>query len=136
MGIETRSASGEVPTILFFEADPLVRISVAQYLRECGFLVLEVVNDTEALAVLEDQPAIDVALLDLGAAGSLQGFTVAQWIRRFRPRVRILLTAGIDKIAREAHDLCEGGPLLRKPYSHDELARRIRSLVSREPGAP
>jgi CheY-like chemotaxis protein len=47
---------------------------IADYLRDCGYKVVEGVNAAEALAVLEAGKKIDVVLAEIRLAGSLDGF--------------------------------------------------------------
>jgi DNA-binding response OmpR family regulator len=119
------------PCVLVVEHDILVRTVVAAYLRQCGYAVVECGNAQEAMAVLQSDVAIDIVFSEVGLAGELDGFGLAQWVRRERPSVKVILTAGSERTANAAGDLCENGPVLAKPYDHAELARRIRSLTAR-----
>jgi len=116
--------------LLIVEPDGLVRLAVADYLRECGYTVLEATNSKEALALLQSSPDIRVALVDVGSPDVLDGFALVQWIRRELPDTKIVTTAGIVRTAQTAGDLCAAGPMLRKPYHHQELERRIRQLLA------
>ena len=53
----------------------------------------------------------------------MDGFGLAQWVRRERPWLKVILTSGAARTAKEAGDLCEQGPVLAKPYDHAELER-------------
>ena len=117
-------------TLLIVDADVLVCTPVAEYLRECGYTVLEAANSKEALALLQSFANIHVALIDVGSPDTLDGFSLAQWIRRDRPEVKVALAAGVARTALAAGELCESGPLLRKPYHHRELERHIRQLLT------
>ena len=81
------------------------------------------------ILVVEDEAA--VVFTDVNMPGSLNGFGLAQWVRRERPDVRVILTSGITRTAEEARDLCAHGPFMAKPYDHGELARHIRALLAR-----
>ena len=75
----------EADTVLVVEDETFVRLAVAQYLRDCGYRVIEAANADEALAVLSE-PAIAVAII-LSAVempGSMDGFGLSQWVRRHR----------------------------------------------------
>ena len=131
-----RSTMGEPvpappPTILVVEDDVLVRSVVAAYLRECGFDVVEANSADEAIRVLQAGGAIDIVFSDIQMPGSMDGFGLAQWVRRERPGLKVILTSGAARTAKEAGDLCEHGPILAKPYDHAELERHIRSLLAR-----
>ncbi len=119
------------PTILVVEDDVLVRILVAAYLRECGFDVIEANSADEAIRVLQAGVRVDIVFSDIQMPGSMDGFGLAQWVRRERPGLKIILTSGAARTAKAAGDLCETGPILAKPYDHAELESRIRALLAR-----
>jgi CheY-like chemotaxis protein len=119
------------PTILVVEEDVLVRNVVAAYLRECGFDVIEANGADEAIRVMEAEVRVDIVFSDIQMPGSMDGFGLAQWVRRERPWLKVILTSGAARTARAAGDLCEDGPILAKPYDHAELERHIRTLLAR-----
>ena len=62
----------------------------------------------------------------------INGFALATWIRQEYPGVRVILTSGVNQMARNAEDVCSDGPFLEKPYSYETLAGHIRRLLTRE----
>jgi CheY-like chemotaxis protein len=116
------------PTILVVVDDVLARMAVSGYLRECGYTVVEAGDAAQAREVLEADVTIDIAFADLAAPNSPESFALAQWIRRERPAIKVILTSGLAPTARAAGELCEHGPMLEKPYHPAELERRIRAL--------
>jgi DNA-binding response OmpR family regulator len=123
----TKAASTTL--LLIVESQVLVRTAVADYLRECGYTVLEAADANEAVALLQSSD-IRVVLVDVGTPEVLDGFTLVQWIRQQRPDTKIVTTAGIVRTAQIAGDLCATGPMLRRPYHHQELERQIRQVLS------
>ena len=74
------------PYILMVEPDVLVRQPIAEYLRECGYKVVETGNTDEALLIANaGTMTIDVVLADAQAPGKLDGFGLARWMRENRP---------------------------------------------------
>jgi hypothetical protein len=67
---------------------------------------------------------------EVGRPDEPDGFALSHWVRRERPVIKVVLTAGSDRTAHAAGDLCEQGPMLAKPYDHAELARLIRSFTA------
>lgn len=118
---------------MLVEDEVLVRMSVAEYLRECGYRVIEAGNADEAIRVLNADAAIDVVCSDVQMPGTMDGFGLAQWVRRERAGIKIVLVSGVRRAAEAAGDLCDGGPLMAKPFSPDELERRIRALLANQP---
>jgi len=119
------------PTILVVEDDVLVRNLAAAYLRESGFEVIEATSADEAIRVLQAEVRVDIVFSDIQMPGSMDGVGLAHWVRRERPWLKVILTSGAARTAKEAGDLCEHGPILAKPYDNAELERHIRSLLAR-----
>jgi DNA-binding response OmpR family regulator len=121
----------DAPTVLVVEDEVLVRMATAEYLRECGYRVFEAGSGDEAVAVLQTDIRVDVVFTDVTMPGALNGFGLAQWVRRERPGVRVILTSGITRTAQEAQDLWAHGLLVEKPYDHRELDSRIQAILAR-----
>jgi DNA-binding response OmpR family regulator len=124
--------------ILIVESDPIVRHSLSDYLRECGYRVFEAIDTDEAVAILMvgGRP-IDVVLCDVNSVGALDGFGLARWLRDKGLAAKIILSGTVAKAAKTAHDLCEDGPLMAKPYDHQLLFNRIKRLLAqRDRGEP
>jgi DNA-binding NtrC family response regulator len=118
-------------TVLVVEDEVLIRLAVSDYLRECGYQVIEASNADEAVRVLSADIKVDVVFSDVNMPGSIDGFGLAQWVRRERAHVKVILASGAARSAQAAGGLCEKGPFLRKPYAHAELERQIRALLER-----
>jgi CheY-like chemotaxis protein len=131
MAGRTSEDRADPPTVLVVEDEVLIRMSTADYLRGCGYHIIEVGSGDEAVAVLKTDVRIDVVFTDVSMPGNLNGFGLAQWVRSERPGVRVILTSGVTRTAKEAQDLCAHGPLVEKPYEHSEVDRRIQALLPR-----
>ncbi|MGE0421120.1 MAG: response regulator [Reyranellaceae bacterium] len=117
---------GDSPaTVLVVEDEVLIRLAVADYLRACGYRVLEASTGEEAQAIFGDHQRIEVLLTDIELGRGMSGFELARWARAQYPDVRILLTSGVARMAQTAGTLCDM-PLLKKPYPHEQLAEEIR----------
>jgi CheY-like chemotaxis protein len=127
--MQSLAASGK-ETILVVEDDVSVRMTISEYLRSCGFKVIEAANADEALVVLQ-QPdiAIDVVFSDIEMPGSMDGFGLAQWVRANRPGLDVILTGSVARAATAVTELCHDGPL-PKPYEPQLVADRIRWLIA------
>lgn len=118
-------------SVLVVEDEVLIRLAVSDYLRECGYQVIEASNAEEAIRVLQAGIKVDVVFSDVNMPGELDGFGLAQWIRRERSDIRTILASGATRSAKAAGDLCHKGPFLEKPYAHGDLEREIRMLLER-----
>jgi DNA-binding response OmpR family regulator len=123
------AADKPAPAVLVLEADVLIRMTVAAYLRNRRLAVMAAASTDEARVLLQSSSSVDVTLIDLESAGSVSGFALAQWIRANHPETRLLLSSSVAKLARQAHGLCARS-ILPKPYDHHDLERRIRRLLA------
>jgi len=133
--IRPDSISGD--TVLVADSDVMVRHAISEYLRDCGYRVIEAASVDEALAVLSATPEITVhvvfSAVEMG--GSTDGFHLARWVRAHRPGIEVVLAGTEAKAAREAGDLCEEGPNLSKPYEPEQVAEWINKLRNVKPSA-
>ena len=116
--------------ILIVDSDILVRNPLAQYLRECGYRVLEAANEEEARQVFTDgKQAIDVLLIDAKSSEEI-GFELAGWVRNNYPEVEVVLAGSIAKAVKKAGDICNESPVDTKPHDYHAVHDRIRSLLA------
>jgi CheY-like chemotaxis protein len=122
--------SGESQRLLVIDGDVLVRHVIADYLRTCGYIVIEAASIDEALVVLQDASIrIDAALCDAGAPGTQSAFDLRAWAATRRPKVEIVLAGSVAAAAKKAAQLCEEGPHLRRPYDPQSVLEYIRRLT-------
>jgi DNA-binding NtrC family response regulator len=118
-------------TVLVVEDEVLIRVSVSDFLRECGFAVLDASNAAEARTILEAGVVVDLVFSDVQMPGEADGFALARWVRDHHPDVRVILTSGVVRMSEAAADLCGEAGFLAKPYDNALLADRIRQLLAR-----
>jgi DNA-binding NtrC family response regulator len=117
-------------TVLVVEDDVLVRMPIAQYLRDCGYRVIEAVNADEAMTVLaHESTRVDMVFSDIEMPGAVDGFGLANWIRQHRPGIDVLLTGTVPRAVEAARDLCAQAPLA-KPYDAKSVHDHIRRLLA------
>jgi DNA-binding response OmpR family regulator len=118
------------PGILIVEADLLIRSPLAEYLRECGYRVLEASDAAEARQLLKDgSNPVNIVLADADASPE-SGFALAVWIRSNCPGVRVALAGSVAAAVEKGADLCHDGPALSKPYHHQFVRDHIRRLLA------
>ncbi len=123
----TSQATGA--SVLIVDADIVSRHAIADYLRHCGYAVVEAANTDEALIALgESTLSIDVIVCDIAAIGERSGFELASWVRENRPELEVRLAGTLEKAVSTAAELCESGPHLARPYEPEAVVDYIKRL--------
>ena len=116
--------------VLVVEDEILIRMVIAEYLRSCGYRVIEAASADEALIVLQHKELeVDVVFSDIEMPGSMDGFELSKWLRTNRPNVDVILAGTVARASDAAADLCDSGPV-PKPYEPRIPAERIRQLLA------
>ena len=117
-------------TVLLVEDEVLIRIPIAQYLRDCGYKVIEAVNADEAITVLlHKETVVDIVFSDIEMPGAVDGFGLAKWIREHRPGLDVLLAGTVPRTVENAQQLCEQGSV-PKPYDAQIVHNHIKRLLA------
>ncbi len=128
----TAESGSPLQTVLVVEDEILIRLVIADYLRECGYRVHEAASAEEAVVILQSpEVSVDVVFSDVEMPGSMDGFGLARWVRANKPGMQVILTSGAERSADIAATLCEAGPLLKKPYPSQDVVDRIRQLMAK-----
>jgi CheY-like chemotaxis protein len=121
-------------SVLIVDADIVARHAIADYLRHCGYAVVEAANTGEALIALKEPSlSIDVIVCDIAAIGSKPGFELARWVREHRPELEVRLAGTLESAVSTASELCESGPHLARPYEPEAVIDYIKRLRARAP---
>jgi DNA-binding NtrC family response regulator len=118
------------PTLLLVESDVIIRFGLAEFLRACGVRVIEAASAEDAKAVLVAGPTMDVLMSDATLAGDENGFALAQWVRRYRPQMEVILTSSVVNKAQAASAFCTRDPECKLPTDAAGLANRIRAMLA------
>src|SRR5690242_10520325 len=86
-------------SILIVEDDVLVRMSVADHLRECGYRVIEAGSGYEAQRIMKGGAPVELLFSDIDLGVGMNGIGLATWVRQEYPAVRILLASGATQLA-------------------------------------
>ena len=128
------AASDSKPVVMVIEPEVLIRMTVAAYLRECGYKVIEGVAAGDVWTMLESGVRLDVVFCEVQLAGETDGFSLARRLRQTHPAIDVILASGVAGAAEKSKDLCEEGPV-EKPYQAADVAARIRLLLERRKAA-
>ena len=128
--VATAPASGGAETILLVEDDPSVRAVVTSMLDQRGYRLVPAGSGEEALALAHATPGtVDLLITDL-VMGGLNGRETAEAVREHQPQAKVLYMSGYtDDAAIRVHGHESGISFLQKPFSGEELGRRVRELL-------
>ncbi|MGV3571450.1 MAG: response regulator [Ramlibacter sp.] len=135
--VETpRAATGAIvggsETVLVVEDDMGVQAAVVNTLQNLGYRVLRASDAQAALTVLESGVQVDLLFTDVVMPGPLRSPDLAVRAKALLPDIAVLFTSGYTQNAIvHGGRLDAGVELLSKPYRQEDLARKIRQVLTR-----
>ena len=126
-------ARGGSEAILVVEDDEEVRETAVSLLSELGYRVLKSRDAASALSVIESGAEVDLLFTDVVMPGPLRSPELARRAKALRPDLAVLFTSGYTENAIvHGGRLDPGVELLPKPYTREELARKVRRVLAKE----
>jgi len=124
----TQFLKGQGEMLLLVEDHEQVLEASAERLRLLGYRVLVARNGREGIEALELNDRIRLVVSDIVMPGGVSGYDLAEWTKRHRPGVSVILVSG---------NLGSGIPvsqqgrhrILLKPYSFAVLAQALRDAL-------
>ncbi|MGN6308613.1 MAG: response regulator [Xanthobacteraceae bacterium] len=81
-------------TVLLVEDEVLIRIPVAESLRDTGYEVIEAGNADEAVIIVNSGIHIDLVISDVQMPGQMNGRALVKYLTLERPDMPIILASG------------------------------------------
>jgi CheY-like chemotaxis protein len=116
-------------TILVVEDESLIRLMVAEALRDAGFGVVEAGTADEALAILQNDAPVDLVFADVRMPGTMDGVALAGLLRITRPDLKIAVASGYSPDW-PSPNLADA--FIGKPYDVARAVNRIKALLECE----
>ena len=127
-------SSEQRQTILVVDDEVIIRTAISEYLRDCGYKVIEAASVDEAVLVLQQaEITVHIVLSDVEMPGARDGFALAQWVREHRPTLQVILAGSAARATKAAGELCNSGPMLAKPYDPQIVLEQIKRLLATKP---
>ena len=116
--------------ILVVEDDAKVREVTLSMLRDLGYSTIHAEGAGTALRQLDDHPNVTLLFTDI-VMPDVNGRKLADEALKRRPELKVLFTTGFTKNAVVHNGVLDAGvQLLQKPFSIEELASKIKVLLS------
>jgi two-component system, cell cycle sensor histidine kinase and response regulator CckA len=117
-------------TVLLAEDDAMLRPLAQGLLRKLGYTVLAAANASQALELAAShQGPIHLLVADVIMPGA-SGRELARRLAEVRPETKALYVSGYTDDAIVQHGMLEPGlTFLQKPFTPDELARKVREVL-------
>jgi CheY-like chemotaxis protein len=121
-------STGQQPTVLVVEDQPLTRVATVETLEDAGFQVLEASNADEAIRILEARDNVRIVFTDIDMPGSMDGLKLARAVRDRWPPIKIVITSG--QLIPNETDLPAGGRFVAKPYDPARIASTLWDMIT------
>ena len=128
---DSGDTTGDELVLVVEDEDELRRLAVRE-LEERGYLVLAAANGAEGLAVGRSlERPLDILVTDV-VMPEMNGVELAHELTGRWPWMAVLFMSGhLDEGAMARHPLDPDADLLRKPFTPDQLSRRVRQALDR-----
>jgi DNA-binding response OmpR family regulator len=123
-----------ITKVMVIEPDVLIRMTISDFLQECGYHVIQGVRAEDVWTVLDSGTTLNIVFAEVNLPGGSDGFALAKNLRQKQPDIDVILTSGIVDAAEKSSDLC-GLSAVRKPYHPQQVIDRIHALLEQRRSA-
>ncbi len=116
--------------ILVVEDEAEVARVTIGVLGDIGYQAVEAKDGHAALALIEQDPTIELVLSDVVMPGGMSGLDLGRTLRKQRPGLPVVLATGYTHWGSRVMD--EDFTFIAKPYHREALAAAIRGALERE----
>ena len=113
-------------TVLVVEDDVLIRLMIAEELRQTGFRVVEASSGDEALRCLASGYIVDLIFTDVQMPGKVDGTALARLVARDYPQIRVFMTSAHGRLPHAGLAV----QFIPKPYIEGEVVRLIADALA------
>jgi len=121
----------ELHRIIVADSEVIVRNVLSDYLRHCGYRVIDAASSDEVVTIFNDSSAaISLVLSDAELAGTFNAFALRLWVQQHWPDTQFVLVGNVAAAAKAAGEICDKGPHLKRPYDPQAVVAHIRRLLA------
>jgi CheY-like chemotaxis protein len=114
--------------ILVVEDELLIRLCVADSLRDAGYDVVEAASGNEAAVLLEAGAHVDLVFSDVRMPGSIDGLALLKIVRQRSPGLPVVICSG--HLEPGIALACGATGFIPKPYEFSEVVSLIESELA------
>ena len=112
--------------ILIVDDESLIRMCLAEFFLDEGFVVLEAQGAEDAIEIMEADRGVEIVVTDVQMPGSMDGLRLAHFIRNRWPPTTLIVVSGAARPTRD--DLPLAASFFVKPVDPHEVLREIERL--------
>lgn len=117
--------------ILIVDDEPLIRLSLTEWLKEENYLTLAVEDGPSAVAAVRKEPW-DIMLLDLKMPG-MDGLEVLREVKKAAPQTTVIMMTAYASVASSVQAMKEGAyDYIVKPFDVQELTLLLKRIVEHQ----
>lgn len=117
-------------SVLLVEDEVLIRLSLADHLRENGFTVLEAASAHEAQAIFLAGVQVDAVFSDIHMPAPGDGIELALWIAAHFPLTPVLLASGVtESLVAARIEAPHVVAFIDKPYEERAIVQCLRETL-------
>jgi DNA-binding NtrC family response regulator len=121
----------ELCCIVVADSEVIVRNVLSDYLRHCGYKVVDAASSDEVLAIFANGSAtVTLVLSDADLGGTMNAFSLRLWVRKHWPDTQFILAGNVTSAAKAAGHICDEGPHLKRPYDPQAVITHIKRLLA------
>ena len=113
--------------VLVVEDVALIRLTTVDMVEQIGFVTAEAGDGAEALAILQQDDAVDILLTDLGLPG-MNGRQLVEEALRLKPGLKVIIASGYSTNEEEGAKLPDTVGYLTKPFDMAQLRRALEAV--------
>ena len=115
-------------SILIVDDEPALRQVLSRLLESLGYQVSAACDAREAREILASGVRFGLVLTDWVMPGDTDGYQLARWITQEYPEQKVLIATGASTEAPARSE--PGFPVIGKPYTREELGRRVMEIMN------
>jgi CheY-like chemotaxis protein len=118
--------------ILLVEDEHLIRTTLAEMLKDAGYVVVEAASGDEACNLMHGLNGFDVLLTDIQMPGQTDGIDVAHRFQASHPSAPVLFMTGRPDMLTRIGQLTASEALIRKPFRPRQMLDALDGLLTRQ----